>query len=332
MLAQESANLTRQGNSTEAWVEAALHEEWLHAAQMEAEARSGRDWEQTYTEVWNDPGLDPKLRAGAAQAYTGFEQLSDAQKGAEVMRMVLSARWSGTITERIHRAVQSFVDYLRGLDPAAQQSALFRETLARAEAVIRDAHGRGLVRGGKRHSGKGTKPALFAAPVVGMKLRDVGGDFPVDADQPDLMDISGRSDVIATRAAAWFRSAPTQIRAADGSSIQIWNKERDSFGTRVWHMIRVNESNSIDLSKARWIPNLLNTLRGAAVRLVNPRNGYRLYVKRYGNGMRHVVVVSPDGRVESQKALAGNLITQFPDERNPEIGKFTIEWVRGKVQ
>ena len=203
MLAQESARLTQQGISTEQWVQAALHEEWLHAAQMEAEARVGRDWEKPYAEIWNDPGLDPKLREGATRSYTGFEQLSDAQKGAEVMRMVLSARWSGTITERVYRAVQSFVDYLRGLDPAAQQSAPFRETLARAEAVLHEAHWRAggaaanasqspvsSAAQGAREDGASESRSSLAGPKDGLRgstLRASSTDTPANERQAEAI-------------------------------------------------------------------------------------------------------------------------------------------------
>ncbi|MEP6667847.1 MAG: sigma-70 family RNA polymerase sigma factor, partial [Chthoniobacter sp.] len=142
LLAEESANLAKRGFSTADWVANSVREEFLHGVQIEAERRAGREWQQTYSDLWNDPDLDPALKEGAGKAYLNFDQLSDAQKGAEAMRMVLDGRWKGTITERVFRAVQSFVDYLRGLEPSAQKSQIFRDVLSRAEKVLSEAQER----------------------------------------------------------------------------------------------------------------------------------------------------------------------------------------------
>jgi hypothetical protein len=131
-----------------------------------------------------------------------------------------------------------------------------------------------------------------------------------------------------------FVAFPTRLRAADGSDILIWNGERGSVASRLWHMIRNAALRDVDDSKAMWLPNLPMTLRTASVRIVNPENGNRLYVKQYANGQKHVVVVSPDGIVKEQQAFTGSLITQFPKEGNVKIENYRIDWVRpdGAVQ
>ena len=70
------------------------------------------------------------------------------------------------------------------------------------------------------------------------------------------------------------------------------------------------------------------TLQNAALRLDDAERGNKIYVRAYPGGTKHMVVVRPDGSVESQKPFAGRLITQFPDLKEGRRGNLTIEWVR----
>lgn len=143
LLEAESASLAGKGKSAEAWLnEAMVGEEFLHRVFIKAEQKAGLNWTETGKEIWNDPTLDPELKKGAAESYHDFDQLSDAQKGAEVLRMVMQGRWRGTITEAIFKAVERFVSYLRGLDAAQVKGDVLRGALERAEAVLTEVRAR----------------------------------------------------------------------------------------------------------------------------------------------------------------------------------------------
>lgn len=127
-------------DAKQALIRSRLSEEMIHRAQMLAETHAGRDWRTTYRDLWNDPEMPEALKKLAAENYVGFDKLSDEAKAAEAVRMVVQGRWKGTITERIFRALQSAVDYLKGLDVSGSKSQLLKDTIARTEALLKEAH------------------------------------------------------------------------------------------------------------------------------------------------------------------------------------------------
>ena len=168
---------------------------------------------------------------------------------------------------------------------------------------------------------------LFAAPVVGMKLREVGTDFPMADSELKLMDVRKPNADIAQNSAFVFRQWPKTMEAADGSSILLHNPEKGSLGTRIKHLTFNNEENRLDPEKAKWLPMVPETLAKAAVRLVDSETGNRIYVAQYKTGDKHMVIVKPDGEVLEQKGFRGALITQFRDGPSSKRMDFSIDWV-----
>ena len=112
--------------------------------------------------------------------------------------------------------------------------------------------------------------------------------------------------------------------------------DRGSIAGRVFHLIRDADTHAIHLTKAAWLPRVAETLRNAQVRLIDSRDGTRVYVRKYKGGINHAVVVRPDGKVESQRAFSGSLTTQFPimkitDPRNRQK-YMEIDWVRPDIK
>jgi hypothetical protein len=311
-------NLEKAGVAPRDWATRALTEEIIHKAQRIGATNAGVDFDKFYSDLRNDPKLDPKLVANTREAYNGFDDLTPSAQGAEIVRMVIQGRWKGTITEQIYKAVQHVVDYLKGLD--VKHSDLLDAAVKQTEEVLAKARDRARSEG-----------LLAAAPSVGMKLRDVGKDFPKDDEMPNRLDVRKKDpETIAMDASKEFRKFPATVSAADGSTIRIWNPERDRISARVWHLIRDRDTNTVHISKAQSLPLLRGTLEHAAVRLIDPDTGYRVYLRQYGDGTKHGVIVKPDGEVESQKSFTGALTTQFPFTESNERGKghWEIDWVR----
>lgn len=182
----------------------------------------------------------------------------------------------------------------------------------------------------KARAQAGIGERLFSQPMVGMKLREVGPDFHRDEVEPRLLDTRMTNAEIAKRAVAEFQSWPKTMVAADGSQILLHNPERGSLGTRVNHMLSGDSEyhRAFDPQKACWIPMVPETLAHAAVRLDDKERGTRIYVREYGDGSKHMVVVRPDGTVETHKAFKGALITQFPEGERSRQQHMEIDWVR----
>lgn len=128
-LAEHFATLSREGVKPDEWARRALQEEAVHLAQFKA---AGPDWKAYYEKVWAD--VPAEMREEAAKAYQNFDGLGDAEKAAEVVRMVIQGRWKGGITESVRAAIKQVVDYLRGFDLA--KAPLVKEAVERAEAVL----------------------------------------------------------------------------------------------------------------------------------------------------------------------------------------------------
>ncbi len=202
----------------------------------------------------------------------------------------------------------------QGIDHGARQAA--QEQAQRATAEARAAQDRD----------QGT---LFAAaPARGMRLREAGRDFPRDDVAPKLLSVRGTNEAIARQAAREFQSWPREVRAADGSTVTLNNPEGGSLGARVRHLLFDNTNDRLDPAKSAWLPAVPDTLANAAVRLVDPVSGNRVYVREYNDGTKHMVVVKPDGTVQEQKAFTGSLITQFPGTSAGRQGDMRMDWVR----
>ncbi|HRR42186.1 MAG TPA: hypothetical protein P5244_13205, partial [Syntrophales bacterium] len=164
---------------------------------------------------------------------------------------------------------------------------------------------------------------------IGDKLREA--DIPVDKAEPKLLDVKGNNAQIVSRAAAEFMSWPEKIKAADGSNILLKNPDQGSLAGRAKHLVWDNDKDRLHIEKARWLPNTPSTLKNAAVRIVDNTSGNRIYVRAYQDGTKHMVVVKPDGVVESQKAFKGSLITQFPYLTIGRQQDMMIDWARNGI-
>ena len=165
-------------------------------------------------------------------------------------------------------------------------------------------------------------------------------ELPVDKDsKPNLLDVSGTDAELFQRAEKTFESMPMFTRAADGVKIKLKVSEGGSMAARVVHMISNNSTGQIAPHKLAWLPNIQGTIENAQVRLKGrydirkqeKREPNRIYIRRYGDGTIHAVVVSPYGEIVGQDIKSANVITQYPVERIGEIYNAKVDWVNPKM-
>lgn len=165
-------------------------------------------------------------------------------------------------------------------------------------------------------------------------------ELPIDKDsKPNLLDVSGTDAELFQRAGKTFESMPMFTRAADGVKIKLKVSEGGSMAARVVHMISNNSTGIIDVKKLAWLPNVQGTIENAQVRLKGRyatrkqgrREPNRIYIRRYGDGTVHAVVVSPYGEIVGQDIKSANVITQYPVERIGEIYNAKVDWVNPKM-
>ena len=165
-------------------------------------------------------------------------------------------------------------------------------------------------------------------------------ELPIDKDsKPNLLDVSGTDAELFQRAEKTFESMPMFTRAADGVKIKLKVSEGGSMAARVVHMISNNSTGIIDVKKLAWLPNIQGTIENAQVRLKGRydtrkqgrHEPNRIYIRRYGDGTIHAVVVSPYGEIVGQDIKSANVITQYPVERIGEIYNAKVDWVNPKM-
>jgi len=165
--------------------------------------------------------------------------------------------------------------------------------------------------------------------AVGQRLREA--DIPVDDVHPKTLSLEGTNRDIISRAAEEYRSWPEKLNAADGSEILLANPQDGYISRRAMHLVWDNDKDTIHIQKAKWLPNVPDTLKNAAVRIVDKKTDNRIYVREYKNKTRHMVIVSPDGTVIEQESFTGKLITQFPYLKKGLQEEMVIDWERDGI-
>ena len=171
---------------------------------------------------------------------------------------------------------------------------------------------------------------------VGQTLREAESTMVEDNPETPLLNIKTSNTQIAIAAASVVRSWPKTLVAADGSGIDLAVADKGSIGSRVFHLIREESTNTIHPGKAAWLSRVPETLQNAQVRIIDSQEGTRIFVRKYEGGINHAVVIKPDGSIDSQNAFTGHLETHFPildinDPRNRQ--KYMIvDWVRPDIE
>ena len=160
--------------------------------------------------------------------------------------------------------------------------------------------------------------------AIGARFSEIEKNFPVDNAEPKV--INPKDKDMIQQVAAEFKSWPNSIKAADGNEILLHNPEGGSLGKRVHHLIRNAKSKKIDQKKVEWVANIPETLKNAAIRMIDKETGNKLYVRGYSNGDKHIVVVKPDGSIGTHGLFQGKLITQFKYESDSRQSYMVIDW------
>ena len=169
-----------------------------------------------------------------------------------------------------------------------------------------------------------------AMAAIAYRTGDTFGEhsLPLDDVEPQYLDTAADNLTVVARGAAVVQAWPMVVTAADGGTVRLDNPEAGSLGQRVWHMMRHQDTRKLHPAKAAMLPNVPQTLQDAAVRIADPQSGNRIYVRAYANGDVHMVVVRPDGAIDSQGRLDSRLITQFPFTTGSRQEGFRVEWAR----
>lgn len=188
--------------------------------------------------------------------------------------------------------------------------------------------------------GNSTNPDMRYSIESGDYFNKAKNELPVDEDgKPNLLDVSGTDAELFQRAKEAFDAMPMFTRAADGVRIKLKVSEGGSMNSRVIHMISNNSTGQIAPHKLSWLPNIQGTIENAQIRLKGRydtrkqgrREPNRIYIRRYGDGTIHAVVVSPYGEILGQDIKSANVITQYPVEKIGEIYNATVDWVNPKM-
>lgn len=76
------------------------------------------------------------------------------------------------------------------------------------------------------------------------------------------------------------------------------------------------------------MPNVPDTIENAGAKLWDNDNKNWIYAREYRDGTKHMVVVSPDGRVVNHEVGKGKLITQFPGNKRGRQYDMDVIWRR----
>ncbi len=159
------------------------------------------------------------------------------------------------------------------------------------------------------------------------RLRDID-DFPRDDVEPKRLDVRGHNQVIKTRAKFEFNKWPESVTAGDGVKVLLKNPEKGKLENRAIHMVTFDDRNSVNPKKAAWMPNVPDTIENAGAKLWDNDNKNWIYAREYRDGTKHMVVVSPDGRVVNHEVGKGKLITQFPGNKRGRQYDMDVIWRR----
>jgi predicted ABC-type ATPase len=148
VLARQLSGKMVEGKSSKDLMEETMNEEVAHALGVQALTREEAE-EVARDTAKNAPGM---VRA-ARKAYNGFDKLTDYQKGHELVRMVMTGRYRGTITEAVYKAISKIVTYIsKRYESLPETSALKRSVSkmeARADELGIDLRGRKLAEAGE---------------------------------------------------------------------------------------------------------------------------------------------------------------------------------------
>lgn len=240
----------------------------------------------------------------------------------------------GRMVSRIAAKIRGFLfDSRQAIFPNKSRTTIadeFRKVLKR---------GRGTT-GGTEIGGGTTSPVLVSSgnreekfAKRGQTLRDAERTMTEDSPETELANTSTGNAQIATNSADVVRSWPKTVIAADGSGIDLSVADQGSIARRVFHLIRNNETQTINAEKAAWLPRVVDTLKNAQARIIDQRERSRIFVRKYAGGVIHAVVVRPDGTVKSQEAFTGHLETQFPlaSAKDSRQKHMIVDWVRPDI-
>lgn len=268
-------------------------------------------------------------------AQTRTERPDLWQRALAALRRFLARLFQGTplearFAEAPHAVLGRMLDATIAIGARANETerlALARgsgmETIRQTRSALPPA------RGAHGMTSPGTEaPAYMASERT---LKSMGNDLPTDADAPRLMPTDGHMRKIVENANLEFTAMPSSIRAADGMNVLIHNPDSGALpplANRVMHLITFGDRRTLDTTKAAWLPMVPSTLQDAAVILQDTENGSRIYVRKYADGTRHMVVVSSGGVVSDQGKFDAGLITQFPAVGEGRRNRMPIVWER----
>jgi len=130
-----------------------------------------------------------------------------------------------------------------------------------------------------------------------------------------------------------FLGFPKSVVAADGNRVLIHNPQTDNnsrytLERRAQHLMMYSGSeNAIDPQKAKFMPNIVQTLENAQFILRDPETGNFLYGARYPSNLIHLVIVSPKQKPGGPDAVSRFLTSQFVFDGGGRQKGFQIVWV-----
>jgi hypothetical protein len=166
---------------------------------------------------------------------------------------------------------------------------------------------------------------------IGQRLENVLKDIPALPVAEELW-TPGSAGFDVKGAERIFLEFPRTVVAADGHRILIHNKQADNWGKyslerRAQHLIAYSTSqNAIDPRKAKFLPNIIQTLERAQFILRDPDSQNLAYGARFESRAIQLVFVRPKDQPKGPDATSHDLITQFAFDGGRQK-QFPIIWV-----
>jgi hypothetical protein len=161
-LAKETAGFSDRERSRT--IQRGIDEEVLHLAALKWEAKAPEN--KAKLTAWG--AEDDEIGKFLAKSYSGWEQLTDRQRGHEKARAVLQKRWTGRLTETARTVMRAMMEFFRGIYDKLTDTQ--REIIDGIEAILKgneEAKAAGVTASAPTKKGAATAGKPTGAPLEG---------------------------------------------------------------------------------------------------------------------------------------------------------------------
>jgi hypothetical protein len=193
-------------------IQRGIDEEVLHLAALKWEAKAPEN--KAKLTAWG--AEDDEIGKFLAKSYSGWEQLTDRQRGHEKARAVLQKRWTGRLTETARTVMRAMMEFFRGIYDKLTDTQ--REIIDGIEAILKGGNGEakaaGVTASASTREGAATAGKPTGAPLEGKTQAEAPAVGKVT---PQIPPLGGKYVLpsFVTEQYAGKKLSPNQQRAYD---------------------------------------------------------------------------------------------------------------------